>query len=198
MELARTHRVVENEDGVLALVGGKLTTYRAMAEEAVDRVVSQLRRVQDFASSVTACTTHQEPLLPAVERTPSSVPELSGSRYEAHDVIGELFLRRGIEAREMATAIDRNPELGKPLVQGLPYRWIEVERAIHFEGALHLDDVLRRRIPLALTDERLGAGVMHEVARQLIDARGGSSSDIRHEIERYQDVITQETRRTPR
>lgn len=192
VELARTHRLIENEDGVLALVGGKLTTFRAMAEEAVDRVVAQLRtaptsRPQGDAT-IAPCTSHRVPLL-----SPYRAP----ANATAHPVIRELARRRAGEASTLTDAIHRSPALAAPLCEGLPYRWAEVEHAIHYEGVFHLDDILRRRIPLALTDTRLGGGVMHEVARRLVDARGGAQRDIDAEIARYTELVHKETRRVP-
>ena len=194
VELARTHRVVENADGVLALVGGKLTTYRAMAEEAVDRVCARLQAA-GAAVPPRPCATHHTRSSPSRSTAPS-MPRL-GTRRLPHELTRDLERRRGAETPALLAAIARDPALAEPLVEGLPYRWVEVERAIEFEGALHLDDILRRRIPLALTDPRLGGGVMHEVARRLVRARGGSPAEVEQEVERYRQLVTRETRRTP-
>ena len=190
VELARTHRIVENEDGVLAIVGGKLTTYRAMAEEAVDRVVGLLaRRGVESVALARRCTTHQIPLISSdATLHPNADTEIGRA----------LALRHGASASIMLRAIEDAPALAEKLVDDLPYRWVEVQHALEFEGVHHLDDLLRRRIPLALTDPRLGGGVMHQVARMLIDARGGSQRDIDEEVERYCVLTETETRRRPR
>lgn len=203
VELARTHRVVENADGVLALVGGKLTTYRAMAEEAVDRVCARLQAADEQRVPPRPCATHHTPLLSAPVDAPIDAPidaptdADNGAPALPHELTRDLERRRGAETPALLAAIARDPALAEPLVEGLPYRWVEVERAIEFEGALHLDDILRRRIPLALTDPRLGGGVMHEVARRLVRARGGSPAEVEQEVERYRQLVTRETRRTP-
>ena len=98
----------------------------------------------------------------------------------------------------MLRAIDHNPTLADKLVDELPFRWVEVQHAIQFEGVRHLDDLLRRRIPIALTDERLGGGVMSRVASMLVEARGGAQRDIDEEVERYCALTHTETRRRPR
>ncbi|MGB1699525.1 MAG: FAD-dependent oxidoreductase, partial [Nannocystaceae bacterium] len=190
VELARTHRIVENEDGVLAIVGGKLTTYRAMAEDVVDRIVSQLGARPEYGGSpARPCTTHLHPLLP---------PDLPPHPNADSEIGRALASRHGAATPILLETIDQSPELAAPLVQDLPYRWVEIEHAIAYEGVRHLDDLLRRRIPLALTDERLGGRVMHKVAKMLVSARGGSQRDIDEEVERYGRLVETETRRRPR
>lgn len=190
VELARTHRIVENDDGVLAIVGGKLTTYRAMAEDVVDRVVGQLHRARASRPlPARRCTTHEIPLIPGVARPhPARESELGRA----------LTYRHGASAFAMLHAIDHNPSLADKLVDDLPFRWVEVQHAIRFEGVRHLDDLLRRRIPIALTDKRLGGGVMSRVASMLVEARGGAQRDIDEEVERYCALTHTETRRRPR
>lgn len=176
-ELSRRHRVVERDDGVLALVGGKLTTYRAMAQEVVDTVVARL------GTQVTAarCTTHQRPLVAG--------PALTG-RELCDPELADLAPRHGPDARHLLSGTAR-------LVEDLPYRWSEVDQAIAFEGCRHIDDILRRRLPLALTDPALGGGVARAVAQRLVDAWGGNEADVKLELERYRDAVVRETRRSP-
>lgn len=190
VELARTHRIVENDDGVLAIVGGKLTTYRAMAEDVVDRVVSVLaRRGMETVTPARRCTTHQHPLIPTDE----------APHPDADSEVGRALARRhGATAQVMLRAIDDAPALAEKIVDDLPYRWVEVQHAVDYEGVRHLDDLLRRRIPLALTDAQLGGGVMRRVATMLADAGGGSQRDIDEEVERYCALTETETRRRPR
>lgn len=184
VELSRTHRVVENDAGVLGIVGGKLTTYRAMAEDVVDRAV---RGVPEPARAG-PCRTRELPVVPGA---PLSDDEL------ADPLLGDLAPRHGPNARALAARVAAQPELGERLVADLPYRWVEVEHCLAYEACTHLDDILRRRLPLALTDVDLGARVAPRIARMLVDARGGSDRDVREELERYCDVTERETRRRP-
>ena len=188
-ELARTHRVVENQDGVFALVGGKLTTYRAMAEEMVDKVVERLRR-DGRPREVAPCSTHRVPL---VEAAPLSPEEL------ADPLVADLAERHGPTARRMRERVAADPRLGDRLVPDLPYRQVEIDWAVQHEGCTHLDDLLRRRLPLALTDLRLGGGVAREVATALVRAReqAGESGSVQAELERFADLVRVETRRRP-
>ncbi len=181
VELSRSHRLVETESGVLALVGGKLTTYRAMAEEAVDRIESRL------GLKLPRCSTHRRPLVPG---EPLTAAELGMPH------VAELAHRHGPLARELAARIERDPNLGARLVPDLPYLWVEVDHAIAAEGCVHVEDILRRRLPLALTDGELGVRVVRPVAERLVDAWGGSAGTVDEEIERYREHMHRETGRT--
>jgi hypothetical protein len=61
---------------------------------------------------------------------------------------------------------------------------------------MHIEDILRRRLPLALTDSELGVRVARPVAERLVDAWGGSAGTIDQEIERYRERMHRETGRT--
>ena len=185
-DISRRHRVVINADGVIGLVGGKLTTFRSMAEELVDEVCRRLQHGHGRAAG--PCRTHLEPIVPG---PPLSLAE------RADPLLSDLEPRHGPRARDLATRVVDDPTAGERLIADLPYRWCEVDEAIAHEGALHLTDILRRRLPLALTDHRLGGAVARPIAQRLIDARGGSASDIEEELERYADDIRTETRRLP-
>lgn len=185
-ELARTHRIVANDDGVMALVGGKLTTYRAMAEEAVDEVV---RRLGDRApEGLRPCGTTRGPV---VEGSSLDADELDDP------LLADLEPRHGPLARVLAARCVEAPALAERLAEDLPYRWVEVAQAIEHEGAAHLDDVLRRRLPMALTDVRRGGGVARRVAEMLVDARGGGEADLRAELDRYVELTERETGQRP-
>lgn len=185
-EISRSHRLIETEDGVIAVVGGKLTTYRAMAEETVDRVCRRLRQRGLLPPGIARCRTHR---LPLVAGDPLVDAEL------ADPLLRDLAPRHGPFARELARRIAGDPALGERIVADLPYRWIEVDHAIAYEGAVHLVDILRRRIPLALTDPDLGAGVARRIAERLVDAWGGTARDVEREIEHYREAMYIETGR---
>lgn len=183
VEVSRRHQLIETQDGVLALVGGKLTTYRAMAKEAVDHLSRRLRR-EDPEREIPRCSTHRFPLVPGAALDAEALAEPQ---------IGLLAPRHGPEARALHARIRAEPALGERLVPDLPYLWVEIDQAIRFEGCAHLDDILRRRIPLALTDARHGAGVARRVAERLVDARGGRGAEVDEEIDRYRELLRRET-----
>lgn len=190
VELSRKHRIVHGESGALGLVGGKLTTFRAMAEEVVDEVVRRLRpRWPEGRATPRPCSTAEALLVPLDPPT---------AQERADPLFADLYPRHGPAARLLAARARAIPELQARIVPDLPYRRIELEHAVTHEGAQHVSDVLRRRIPLALTDPALGGAVAREVAQRLVGARGGDGVEVEDELERYRDEVQRETRRVPR
>lgn len=132
-DLSRAHRVVEDaRTGAVTVVGGKLTTYRRMAQDAVDRVVAR----------------------PGVAAGPCRTPDLplvgAPAGPVSHALPPRLLRRFGAEAAEVAALAEGRPELLGPLAPGVPALGVEVLAARDREGALTLDDVLERRTRLGL------------------------------------------------
>jgi glycerol-3-phosphate dehydrogenase len=125
-DLSRRHTLLDR-DGVVVIVGGKLTTYRRMAQDAVDRVVSVLDRGGE-------CRTVSLPLVGAG-------PLTSGP-------VARLDRRFGDEAG--AVAAIGGPGGLEPIAPGVPALRCEVDWAIHAEGAITVDDVLDQRLRLDL------------------------------------------------
>jgi glycerol-3-phosphate dehydrogenase len=132
-DLSRDHRILERADGLLTIVGGKLTTYRRMAEDVVDRVVA---RRGTGGVSITA----RQPLVGAAPR--SRLRSLAADR--------RLVGRYGTEAVEVEDLLRQRPELGEPVAAGSVRRRVELAWAIEHEGALTVDDLLDRRTRIGL------------------------------------------------
>lgn len=132
-DLSRKHAVVRSPEGVLTIVGGKLTTYRRMAEDAVDVAVA--------SAELTAGRSHtrQLPLIGAASRA-----ELS-----TVDAPERLVAKYGTEAPQVA-ALDPTP-----VADGLEVTAGEVEWAVRMEGALDANDVLHRRTRIGLVPANL-------------------------------------------
>ena len=152
-DLSRDHAILEREDGLLTIVGGKLTTYRRMAEEVVDRIV------EHRGAQVGPCVTASQPLVGAAPR--SHLADLKADPG--------LVRRHGTEAREIEALMRRSPELAAPVVEGRPYRIAELVWAVTHEGALEVDDLLDRRTRLGLI--RGERGVAAEVAEPYLTVR---------------------------
>ncbi len=133
-DLSRKHAVVIGGNGVLTIVGGKLTTYRKMAEDAVDAALRQ------SGLHAGPSTTSRFPLLGAAPRT----------RLSTVDAPERLVVKYGTEAPRIAAIGEVDPELGLPLFGGTEITAAEVVWAVRHEGALDVDDVLERRTRLAL------------------------------------------------
>jgi glycerol-3-phosphate dehydrogenase len=130
-EIPRSHEIRIDHDGLVSVVGGKLTTARHMAEQTVDAAQKVLGRRARTRS------THA-PLLGGAGYDSGSA-EVSGG-LQAH-----LAGRYGTEARHVSALVAERPELGEPLVAGQPYIAAEVVYAARHELAAGVDDVLARR-----------------------------------------------------
>jgi glycerol-3-phosphate dehydrogenase len=135
-DLSREHAVVESSTGVISVIGGKLTEYRYMAEDVLDRAVA-LRGL-----SATACRTRNLPLVGAPANPVSTL-------RSATDLPSSLVARYGAEAHNViARATCERPT--KPVADGIDVTRAEFEYAVTHEGALTADDVLDRRTRIGL------------------------------------------------
>jgi glycerol-3-phosphate dehydrogenase len=132
-DLSRDHRLLERADGLLTIVGGKLTTYRRMAQDVVDRVVE--RRGGGPGS-----TTARQPLVGAASRQ-----HLTSLRADRR-----LVARYGTEAEELEALLQRRPDLAEPVAPGSRHRRVELVWAVEHEGALTVADLLDRRTRIGL------------------------------------------------
>jgi glycerol-3-phosphate dehydrogenase len=122
-DISRRHALLE-QDGVYVIVGGKLTTYRRMAQDAVDRVAASL-------GSRAECRTAEIALVGA------------GAAVTSGDA--RLDRRFGAEASAVAAAGDV-----EPIATGVPVLRCEAQWAIRAEGAITVEDVLDRRLRVDL------------------------------------------------
>ncbi|HET9720023.1 MAG TPA: glycerol-3-phosphate dehydrogenase/oxidase [Solirubrobacteraceae bacterium] len=154
-DLSRRHAVIEDPDsGLVTVVGGKLTTYRRMAEAAVDRVAAR----------------HTRPLRPCQTRAVQLVgAPLPGAQMSQRERAG-LWRRFGTEATELLEQAEGRPELLQTVLPESDVLGVEWLAAVQREGALTLEDVLDRRCRLGLVPawraeaEEAAARLMPELA----------------------------------
>ncbi len=151
-DVSRRHAVlVDDTTGMVTVVGGKLTTYRRMAQDAVDVVAAR----------------------PGVAAGPCRTTRISavgapvrGQAVGRPDLPPRLPRRYGTEAAIVAALADDRPELLRPLVAGLPVTGAELLFAVRSEGALTLSDVLDRRTRTGLVPAWRAA--LHDAAAELL------------------------------
>ena len=158
-KLSREHVVDVPLPGLVSIAGGKFTTYRLMARDVVDAAVA------DFPRPVPASVTEQLPLLgadglPAVRAAAQRLAEDDGMSLAA---IEHLLTRYGAAVGEVLELIRSDKSLGRPLLDGYPYLRAEVAYAVTHEGALHIEDVLARRIRLLIESPDAGVAAAGEV-----------------------------------
>jgi glycerol-3-phosphate dehydrogenase len=135
-DVSRRHAVLEDaETGAVTVVGGKLTTYRRMAEDAVDRIAARP------GVAAGPCLTRRLPVVGA------QAPDLRQA-----GVPRRLVRRYGAEARAVLALADGRPELRAPIAPGIPVLGVELAWAVEREGACTLEDVLDRRTRIGLVD----------------------------------------------
>ncbi|MEV2217581.1 glycerol-3-phosphate dehydrogenase/oxidase [Streptomyces sp. NPDC050997] len=163
-DISRRHAVLTAPDGVVTVVGGKLTTYRRMAEDAVDTAVTARRLTA--GPSPTAS-------LPLVGAASPHV--LDGVRAPRR-----LVRRYGTEAAAVHALGASDARLREPVVPGHPVTRAELLWAVRHEGALDAADLLDRRTRIGLVpDDRSAAlEVVREVlGEELGEVRGGASAE---------------------
>ena len=145
-KVTREHRVVRSSPGMVSILGGKYTTYRVMARDAVDAVADELG--QPLPPSSTA----DLPLVGALgyEELSSQTADLAAATGLMPDRVEHLLSRHGDRLGEILDLVATRPDLADPLAAGHPYLKAEVVHAVAREGALHLDDVLTRRTRLSV------------------------------------------------
>jgi glycerol-3-phosphate dehydrogenase len=189
-DLSRRHRVTIGDGGVIAISGGKLTTYREMAEDTVDVVVEQLgskrppwRRVLDrIGLRRLRRGTRSLSLLGA-----AGFKEAPAGSRDAHlaDRYGSL---RG--AIEQLVAAD--PTLGEPLVPGLPYTRGEAVHAVRHEMATTLVDVVTRRTRSHLLDRAATLAAAPAIADLLAAELDWDRPERDRQLAAYEQLVARE------
>ena len=178
-EVSREHEVFVLDDGVVVIAGGKLTTYRLMAKEAVKATIRWLRTTRPtvlVGRRVQKPRTKKRPL-PGAEGLPSQnqqgVAALAATMAEERgldpDLCQHLASIYGVRAALIADILDTDGSLAEPMEAGLPHVWAEVVHAVRNDLACTVDDVLSRRIPLILISMEQGLEQAERVADILAD-----------------------------
>lgn len=179
--LSREHAVSSPVRGLTVIAGGKYTTYRVMAKDAVDAAVHGLER------TVPKCVTENIPLVGAdgylgAYNSRNLTAELTGMRVSR---VEHLLGRYGTLMGEVLDLIDADPELGKPLDSAPEYLKAEVVYAASHEGAQHLEDILTRRTRISIEVPDRGEAAAEEVARLVAPILGWDDQHRAEEIEHY-------------
>ena len=140
-KVTREHRIARVAPGVLAIVGGKWTTYRLMARDMVDTVLAE------SGQRPRACSTQSIPLVGSSVATPEEAP---ASFVISADERMTLDHRYGSRVGEVFAIMAAQPQLMAPLPDGAGFWLAEVAHACLNEGACLIDDVIDRRLGLGL------------------------------------------------
>src|SRR5713101_4586011 len=183
-DLSRTHVVLQENNGMVTIVGGKLTTYRRMAQDTVDVLAKRDGMPRSHP-------TRQLLLAGAIGwRDAKREIEARGRQLGlAPEMVEHLACNFGSNASAVLDLIDEDESLRERLVPDLPYLRAEVVYACRAEMAMTLEDVLARRTRIILEDAERGAGVAPEVAALMARELGWSSEDTHAQVEQYRALV---------
>jgi glycerol-3-phosphate dehydrogenase len=177
-KLSREHAVVRLDDGRVIVAGGKLTTYRVMAREAVDAALRDRRNRPDSRTGELA-------LAGAGPSTRLSV----GAAMLAPSQVERLRSRYGSLLGEVLGESNADPTLLQPIPGAGEYLWAEAIYAATHEGALSLEDILARRTHIELETRDHGLAAAEAVARRVAPLLGWDEAAVERELARYRSRV---------
>lgn len=178
IEMKRNHEIQVAPDGLVTIVGGKLTTSRHMAEQTVDTV-------QKLLGHRGRCVTKSAFLLGAAGYDAQAITATGG--LSAH--LGERY---GTEARFVSDLMQADPALLAPIVAGLPHTEAEVVYAVRHEMARTVEDVLARRMRARLIARDASAQAAARVGEILRAELGLPQAEIDRQVAQYRDAVARE------
>jgi glycerol-3-phosphate dehydrogenase len=187
-QLSREHAVARPVPGLVTIAGGKYTTYRVMARDAIDAAGPDLRG----------------PLRPSVT---DSIPLIGADGYPALvNQADELGTEHGLPVWRIKRLLDRygsmidevlapaveDPALLHPVPAADGYLAAEVLYGATHEGALHLDDLLARRTRISIETAHRGVDSAEPVGRLVADVLGWSDERVAAEVDVYRARVAAE------
>ena len=186
-KVSREHTVTRVAPGLTAIAGGKLTTYRVMAADAVDHALGEaLARAHPSATA-------RLPLVGAAgyRALAARAGTIARERGWTLARVTHLLDRYGDELPALLDSIDDDPSLGRPLGEAPAFLRAEVAWAVTHEGAAHLDDVLLRRVRLDIEHRDRGLGAAAEVLAVMAPLLGWSAAEVETERAAYAERVAQ-------
>ncbi|WP_428267201.1 FAD-dependent oxidoreductase [Haliangium sp.] len=201
--VSREHELIVRDDGIVIVAGGKLTTYRRMAEQVVRAALGWLFEHEPEAMAgrdVDADGTKKRPLPgaeglsgPGLDGVDALAAELAGHGIEPASA-AHLARVYGSRARLVLERIEADPDLGAPMQADLPHLWAEVAVAVEHDLARTLEDVLARRIPLLLIGRDQGLDVVDRVADIMAATLGWSGEHRGRQVAAYRAAVADSRR----
>ncbi|MGN6598556.1 MAG: glycerol-3-phosphate dehydrogenase/oxidase [Actinomycetes bacterium] len=180
-KLSREHAVASPAPGLVVVAGGKYTTYRVMAKDAVDAAVHAL------GTTVGPCVTEQIPLVGATgwRALWNQRHQLAKSSGLHVARIEHLLGRYGALTTELLDLVKERPELAEPLPNADDYLQAEALYAARAEGARHLDDVLARRTRISIEAWDRGVAAAPMAAKLMGEVLGWDKATVQKETDHY-------------
>ncbi|WP_166085788.1 glycerol-3-phosphate dehydrogenase [Nocardioides sp. HDW12B] len=187
-QLSREHAVARPQPGLISIAGGKYTTYRVMAEDAVDAARP------DLPGSVPPSVTENIPLVGAegYHALSNQVETIARRRELPVWRVERLLDRYGSLVEELFAMIADDPTLAQPVPGAEEYLKVELLYGAVHEGALHLDDLLARRTRISIETKDRGVKCARPVAELVAGALQWDAERVDDEVRAYEARVTAE------
>jgi glycerol-3-phosphate dehydrogenase len=194
-QISREHEVFTRKDGLVIIAGGKLTTYRRMAREAVEKTLGLLTELEE-SYDAKKITTKDRPLPGAAGLTQTDLEGVAAvgrtlmTEYQLDaDTATHLCGVYGTRAPVIAQRITVDRTLGQRIEAELPYVWAEIEFACTHDLARTVEDVLARRVPLLLVGREQGLGACERVADLMAKQLGWNATQRAQMLDEYRAEV---------
>jgi glycerol-3-phosphate dehydrogenase len=192
--VTREYQIFEQPQNFFNIIGGKLTTYRAMAKEMIDRMARRLEKSFHISPPNGKCRTDQIQLYGGdisnySEFSSTWKTQLMDRHHFDEEVAIHLIESYGSRLPDVLEYVEKAPKSKERFVPELPYIWAQVDYALQHEMTMALDDFLIRRTHLFSLDRRRALDVYEEIALRLAAKLGWSEEEKQAQIERYKSKI---------
>ncbi|MEL6339290.1 MAG: glycerol-3-phosphate dehydrogenase/oxidase [Myxococcota bacterium] len=184
--VSREHRIEEDDSGLLSMSGGKLTTFRAMAEQLVDRALA--RFPDAWRASLRPSRTATTPLRQDDFDRHEFTRRLRGAYQVTTQTADRLIRTWGSDAFELLRAYGQP---GRARLGDTDYRLAELRWAVESEAVATLSDLLERRIRVAHFTRAAGAHLAESAAAFVADAMGWDAGRQAEECRRYRARVAE-------
>lgn len=183
-DLSRKHKLIPGSAGFVTITGGKLTTYRLMAEDTIDYVIerSTLPRQRSLTKRLP---------LDGARDFADIVANPRAFRIDTDpDTTEHLLHRHGSNAAAVVELTRHDPSLAERLVADLPYLRAEVVHAVRAENAQTVADVLERRLRVSLEDASRGLDALDDVTTLMSAELGWDAAQAEREKAAYRARVS--------
>lgn len=195
-KVSREHEILVGESGLITIAGGKLTTFRKMAEEVVDTAVRLMRLSGQLPEELTASDSERAPLPGAVgwpedddhEKVAAKVCEVTRGRLSDKTCL-HLVNAYGTRAIWIAERCAANPSLGEPLIEGRPEILAQVDFAVDEELAATVSDIMIRRTQIFFRDFDQGLSAAEKIADRMATLIGWDEDERQRWLEAYRGEV---------
>lgn len=183
-KVSREHTVASPAPGLTVIAGGKFTTYRIMAKDAVDFALGTAARTMPSVTKSLPLTGATD--LAAAER---QVRAASAGLGWNEPLVDHLLHRYGAHVVDILEMVKATPELGAVLTHAPAYLRAEIVYAVTHEGAFHLDDIMMRRTRMVYEYPNEASAALDEVAALAAPLLGWDAATAAHELEVYRATV---------